>query len=485
MAAADPGVEEVVLRERQPTSGTISGTSISYSYASATETLTLTGYDTEADYQTALTYVQYFTTGGNPTNYGINAARTIQWTLSDGAPNIPFGEQNSGSTFISIDAVNDAPTNTAPATRTVNEDTALAFTGGNTISVADPDNQSLTVTLSAGQGAVTLGSTTNLTVSGTNGGASVTIAGLIADLNNALATLSYQGNANFHGSDTVTVSTTDGVVGLPTVSTVNITVNSVDDAPTGASNTVSTAQNTPYVFQTSDFGFSDPNDGPPFGTANTFQAVKIGSPPLAGAGTLFFDSDGNGANPPVAVTPNQLVQVSDIAAGHLYFTPANGAAGINEASFTFQVEDSGSATPPNANLDPTAKTMTINVGVSDTTTFAVTGLTNGHAVEGHHRRVVHRGDVHRLGDAVGLRAARAGIAAVVEGFRNRAIDGPRIVGRALVAERDQEFIDLRPCCRRGQAADRDGLRTVAGDRADGGYAIHQRPAADAEWRGAE
>jgi hypothetical protein len=98
------------------------------------------------------------------------------------------------TTTVSVVGLNDAPTNTAPPNLSVNEDTALAFTAGNTISVADPDNQSLSVTLSAANGTVTLGSTTNLTVTGTNGGASVTITGLIADLNNALATLTYQGS---------------------------------------------------------------------------------------------------------------------------------------------------------------------------------------------------------------------------------------------------------------------------------------------------
>jgi hypothetical protein len=256
--------------------------------------LTLTGADTLANYQTVLNSIQFTSTSDNPTDFGLDTTRTITWSVTDGL----LSNATPVTTTVSVVGVNDAPTNTAPPSLSVNEDTALVF--GDSITVSDPDNQSLTVTLSAGNGTVMLGSTTNLTVSGSNGGASVTIAGLIADLNNALATLSYQGNANFHGADTLTVSTTDG--GSPTVSTVNITVNSVDDAPTGASNTVSTAQNTPYVFQTADFGFSDPNDGPPFGTAHTCQAGKSGCPQLAGAGTRLFDPDGHRANPPVAVT---------------------------------------------------------------------------------------------------------------------------------------------------------------------------------------
>ena len=233
--------------------------------------MTLSGYDTLAHYQTALSEVQYNTTGHNPTNYGIDPTRTIVWQVNDGAIGNPVGN-NITTTTISIDAVNDAPTNTAPATRTVNEDTALAFTGGNTISVADSDNQSLTVTLSAANGTVTLGSTTNLTVSGINGGASVTVAGLTADVNAALATLSYQGNANFRGADALTVSTTDGVVGSPTVSTVNITVNSVDDAPIGASNTYRPPRTRRMCFR------------PPISASATRTTARLSGPPTLSRG---------------------------------------------------------------------------------------------------------------------------------------------------------------------------------------------------------
>ena len=71
--------------------------------------MTLTGYDTLAHYQTVLNAVTYNTTGDNPTNYGNNTMRTVTWTVSDGAPNIPDGGQNETTTTLTIDAVNDAP----------------------------------------------------------------------------------------------------------------------------------------------------------------------------------------------------------------------------------------------------------------------------------------------------------------------------------------------------------------------------------------
>jgi autotransporter passenger strand-loop-strand repeat protein len=62
---------------------TTSGTSITASYSSGTETLTLSGTDTLAHYQQVLRSVS-FVAGENPTNYGNNPTRTVTWTVNDG-----------------------------------------------------------------------------------------------------------------------------------------------------------------------------------------------------------------------------------------------------------------------------------------------------------------------------------------------------------------------------------------------------------------
>jgi hypothetical protein len=66
------------------------GTNIQASYNSATETLTLSGTDTLADYQSVLDGVT-FASGSDPTNGGADAARTVSWTLNDGNPNNGIG----------------------------------------------------------------------------------------------------------------------------------------------------------------------------------------------------------------------------------------------------------------------------------------------------------------------------------------------------------------------------------------------------------
>ena len=122
--------------------------------------------------------------------------------------------------------------------------------------------------------------------------------------------------------------TSNGGVDLdPTARTLTINVTAVNDAPVGTANTVTTNEDTAYVFTTIDFGFSDPGDAP----ANALLAVKVTT--LPGAGTLTLNG--------VAVTAGQFIGIADINAGKLVFTPAANANGAGYATFTFQVQDNG------------------------------------------------------------------------------------------------------------------------------------------------
>ena len=117
------------------------------------------------------------------------------------------------------------------ARRVVNEDTALPITG---VSVADVDSSTLTTTLTVLNGTIHVTAGTGVSNNDTG---SVTIAGTLAEINAALAGLSYTGNLNFNGSDTLTVTTSDGTA--QDIDTIAITVNPVNDAPV---NTVPGAQ---------------------------------------------------------------------------------------------------------------------------------------------------------------------------------------------------------------------------------------------------
>ncbi|MDB5863905.1 MAG: hypothetical protein JWO70_1711 [Betaproteobacteria bacterium] len=249
---------------------------------------------------------------------------------------------------INVTAVNDAPTGTSN-TVTTNEDTAYVFTAasfGLTDANDTPANALSAVSISAlpAAGALTLN------------GVAVTAGQSVSAANIAVGRLVYTPGANASGAGYASFTfrvqddggTANGGVDLdPLARTMTINVTPVNDAPAGTSTAVTTLEDTAYVFTAASFGFTDANDTP----ANTLSAVRISTLPAAGALTL------NG----VAVAAGQFVSVAGISAGGLVFTPAANANGAGYSSFTFQVRDSGGTANGGVDLDPVARTMTINV----------------------------------------------------------------------------------------------------------------------------
>ena len=109
-------------------------------------------------------------------------------------------------------------------------------------------------------------------------------------------------------------------------------------APTSSGGTVTTAQNTAYTFEASDFNFADDDTG------DTLDSVTIVTLPTAGA--LALDS--------AAVSAGDEVTTADIDDDKLVFTPVAGANGSPYTSFTFTVSDG-------TDESAAAATMTITV----------------------------------------------------------------------------------------------------------------------------
>jgi Domain of unknown function (DUF4347)/Bacterial cadherin-like domain/Bacterial Ig domain len=243
---------------------------------------------------------------------------------------------------VNVTAVNDAPSAANNAVTTL-EDTAYVFAAGD-FNFGDADGNALTaVKIAALPASGTL----------TNDGVAVTAGQSVsaADIAAGLLRFTPAAGANGVGYASFTFQvqddggTTNGGVDVdPTARTMTVNVTAVNDAPSAANNAVTTLEDTAYVFAVGDFGFSD-TDG------NVFAAVKIAALPASGTLT----------NNGVAVTAGQSVSAADIAAGLLRFTPAAGATGAAYASFTFQVQDDGGTTNGGVDLDPTARTMTLNV----------------------------------------------------------------------------------------------------------------------------
>src|SRR6201999_4483792 len=105
--------------------------------------------------------------------------------------------------------------------------------------INDVDGNLSTTQLTVSNGTLNVSLAGGATISaGANGASTLTLSGTQAQINAALASISYQGNANFNGSDTLTVLSTDAS-GATDSDAVAITVSSVNDGPV---NTVPGAQ---------------------------------------------------------------------------------------------------------------------------------------------------------------------------------------------------------------------------------------------------
>ncbi|KAF0654641.1 hypothetical protein L107_03004 [Cyanobium sp. Copco_Reservoir_LC18] len=213
--------------------------------SNGTASLQLRG--TRAQVQAALTTLRY-----TPANPNVDRVVTITATAFDsdnGAEGVGVtGNNTSVASFtVNVSATNEAPVLTVPATRTVVEDSsANAFSGANLISFTDPDDFGALerLTLSVNRGSINLVSRTGLTVTAGNYGTrSLTVTGTKANLNAALASLTYTPTANFHGSATLTVTVNDqGSTGSggarQDTKTVALTVTPLNDQPVASTNVV-------------------------------------------------------------------------------------------------------------------------------------------------------------------------------------------------------------------------------------------------------
>jgi hypothetical protein len=156
--------------------------------------------------------------------------------------NVSDGDSDSDDGTINVDviAVNDAPVITMPSEPTVNEDATLSITGLiiNDEDVNETDNASLRLDLSVNDGILSLSTTSGLLFSAGDGyaDAAMTFTGSLDAINAAIDGMTYRGDANFYGEDTLTVTINDrGNTGegdaLEDTETLTITVENINDAP--------------------------------------------------------------------------------------------------------------------------------------------------------------------------------------------------------------------------------------------------------------
>jgi len=198
----------------------------------------------------------------------------------------------------------------------------------------------------------------NVTVSATNGSVSLTtssgvtftqsFSGTIADINSALANLTFTPQPDFNGDATIQITIDDlgntGSGGAKTVQeTLYVTVLPVNDAPNGTDNTITVIEDGSHTFSPSEFGFSDPVE------SDGFLSVFVTTLPSNGTLTL------NGST----VTANQEILNSNI--GNLIYTPNANFAGTGADWLSFQVRDTGGTQDSGIDTDPTRNTITFDI----------------------------------------------------------------------------------------------------------------------------
>ncbi len=241
--------------------------------------------------------------------YYVQVANTA---LRDAAGNLYAGILNTTTLDFTTASGNSAPVNTVPGTQSVNEDTALSISG---ISVNDANANLSTTQLSVLNGAISVSLAGGATISsGANGSSTLTLSGTQTQINAALATVSYQGNLNYNGSDTLTVLSTDANAATDS-DTVAITVNAVNDAPTATNLSASETYTEDTALNLTNIVISDVDSANVTATL-TLSDTAAGSLSTAASGavTSTFSSG-------VWTASGALADVNTLLAG-VTFTPA-------------------------------------------------------------------------------------------------------------------------------------------------------------------
>ena len=244
------------------------------------------------------------------------------------------GVEGAAADGIEIGLIVDPPPNANNDSFTLNEDSTLTgslFANNGAGLDADPQGDTITVTQINGA-AFTVGTPIVLA----NGTLTIT--------NATTGAFTFAPNSNFAGGAAFNYTISDPNGGSDTAS-VSVAINGVNDAPAGTDATFTTLEDTPFVFASSNFGFTDPLDAP----VNAFQSVTITS--LPSSGTLLLSGS--------PVVAGQVITVANIP--NLTWTPPLNGNGAGLASLTFKVTDNGGLANGGVNTDQSANTLTFDV----------------------------------------------------------------------------------------------------------------------------
>ncbi|MEH2109075.1 DUF4347 domain-containing protein [Nostoc sp.] len=277
-----------------------------------------------------------FTSALNSNNINTNITSLAIDTQDLGNSGTLGGNQTDIDTInFNVIPVNDAPVNQLTKTAVnINEDTNLIFStaNGNAISISDVDaaegTNEIEVTVAVAKGLLSLTNTTGITFTKNNAtiNTAMTFKGKVADVNNALEGLTYKGNQNYNGADTLTITTNDlGNTGKTTALTdkdeIAITVNPVNDAPI---NTVPATQtydtNRDLIFSSANNNAISISDIDAFeGTGEVEVKLSVTNGKLIVKNTTGITFTQNSANGNASITlRGQLTNINQALNGLIY-----------------------------------------------------------------------------------------------------------------------------------------------------------------------
>ncbi|HEV8069000.1 MAG TPA: hypothetical protein VGP76_14785 [Planctomycetaceae bacterium] len=298
---------------------------------------------------------------------GYTGADSLQLSLVDN------GDSLSGSATVPI-TVNGPPIITAPATASVNVNSSLTFSGSISLTDASASGTSDSLTIAVAHGALTLATSTGLTfTAGSNGTASFTVTGALANLNSALNGLTYQPMAGYLGSDSLAVSATDSGDGLSASKTVALTINAPTPPTISAPGSSSVAVNGSLVFSSANSNAITVADtGPGSGSDSLTLTVTHGTVTLSTTSGLTI---GAGANGSATITVTGSVANLNAALAGLTYKPTSGYSGSDVLTISLNDSvDNLSASASVALTVSTAPTITApataTVAVTSTLTFS-------------------------------------------------------------------------------------------------------------------
>ena len=299
------------------------------------------------------------------------------YTLSDGTT------ITTATITVTVTGVNDSPV-AVNDTGSVDEDATLtvstASSGVTQNNDTDPDTDDTASTLVVNQITPNGGSASSVS-SGTTYSNGTVVIGTYGTLTiGADGTYTYVADqsdaddldAGDTATDVFTYRVTD-TTGATATADISITVTGINDVPTASDNTVSTAEDTPYVFSTSDFGYTDTDDD------DALVSITITTLETNGALQYYNGSAW------VDVTLNQVITVSDITSGYLRLNPDANENGSPYTTIKFTVNDgdADSATPNTITVNVTAvndapvasdDTASVNEDATTTVSSASSGV---------------------------------------------------------------------------------------------------------------